>query len=203
MANDPREQPLSDVARKIMVQANYDPHFSGIEERIIMETKLWLARFDALLKFTTENDFQGTRDALLTIKVVDDTPIPMILFCPACGVQHIDKPEGDWTNPPHRSHLCHYCGHIWRPADVATTGVKDIATRGEHDDSEPVRGTIDKTARFQPSSATVYSRPECVFRYCPSVGLCEEDDRCRHLRDEQQRAEEKQRIVEWKRGDCK
>src|SRR5574340_600312 len=24
-----------------------------------------------------------------------------------------------WDNPPHRSHLCHGCGHIWRPADVA------------------------------------------------------------------------------------
>jgi hypothetical protein len=45
---DPREQPLNDVARRIMVQSNYDPHFSAIEERIIMETKLFLARADAL-----------------------------------------------------------------------------------------------------------------------------------------------------------
>ena len=82
----------------------------------------------------------------------DGAPIPMILHCPACGTQHIDKPEGQaypgmtaeesraqndssglWSNPPHRSHLCHSCGHIWRPADVATTGVDCIQTHGEAD----------------------------------------------------------------------
>ena len=82
-------------------------------------------------------------------------PIDMILFCPACGLQHIDEPddpsdpvwsatpEGDrehthWTNPPHRSHLCLGCGHIWRPADVATNGVRSITTRGRND-SQPVK----------------------------------------------------------------
>lgn len=90
-------------------------------------------------------------------------PIPMILYCPACGEQHIDKAEeprrlangnvahgcemcdGEdectcpgwkprwWTNPPHRSHLCDNCGHIWRPADVPTEGVASIATVGEKD----------------------------------------------------------------------
>jgi len=59
--------------------------------------------------------------------------IPMILYCPRCHHQHIDKPSGVWSNPPHRSHLCSACGWIWRPADVATTGVKNIQTRGEHD----------------------------------------------------------------------
>jgi len=66
-------------------------------------------------------------------------PIDMVLHCPACGLQHIDKPEpelgpskdgsGDmplWSNPSHRSHLCHGCGHVWRPADVPTNGVKDL-----------------------------------------------------------------------------
>lgn len=78
-------------------------------------------------------------------------PIPMILHCPSCHVQHIDEPKARhivgkgngwdipdvwveaWTNPPHRSHLCHACGHIWRPADVATTGVSTINTRGSSD----------------------------------------------------------------------
>lgn len=60
-------------------------------------------------------------------------PTPMILFCPRCGVQHIDAPSGEWTNPPHRSHLCHGCDHIWRPADVPTEGVAQIATQGQHD----------------------------------------------------------------------
>jgi len=40
-------------------------------------------------------------------------PIDMVLFCPNCHAQHIDAPDArtpDWTNPPHRSHLCHGCG---------------------------------------------------------------------------------------------
>jgi hypothetical protein len=62
-------------------------------------------------------------------------PIPMILFCPRCGIQHFDAPEPErgWTNPPHRSHLCASCGTIWRPADVTTTGVAKIETRGSAD----------------------------------------------------------------------
>lgn len=38
-----------------------------------------------------------------------------------------------WVNRPHRSHLCHYCGHIWRPADVPTNGVLAVKTRGAND----------------------------------------------------------------------
>lgn len=62
-------------------------------------------------------------------------PVAMILFCPDCGLQHIDAPDParGWENPPHRSHLCHGCGHIWRPADVETCGVAEIETRGAGD----------------------------------------------------------------------
>lgn len=35
--------------------------------------------------------------------------------------------------PPHKSHLCHACGCIWRPADVPTNGVEQIQTRGRKD----------------------------------------------------------------------
>ncbi len=62
--------------------------------------------------------------------------IDMILFCPRCGHQHIDEPDErtpDWTNPPHRSHLCHHCEFIWRPADIATNGVREIKTVGQKD----------------------------------------------------------------------
>lgn len=74
-----------------------------------------------------------------------EAPIDMILFCPLCGVQHVDEPEDvsrttsefgppeAWENPPHRSHLCHGCGHIWRPCDRATNGVKAIETVGKAD----------------------------------------------------------------------
>ena len=65
-------------------------------------------------------------------------PIDMLLWCPNCSTQHVDAAEGDaWTNPPHKSHLCHHCGTIWRPADVATNGVRSINSRGQHDTWAP------------------------------------------------------------------
>lgn len=67
-------------------------------------------------------------------------PVDMLLFCPGCGKQHIDGPDEvkDWTNPPHRSHECQGCGHVWRPADVPTNGVAAIRTRGTRDgDAHP------------------------------------------------------------------
>jgi len=69
-------------------------------------------------------------------------PIPMLLFCPRCGMQHIDapSPEEGWINPPHRSHKCAACRTVWRPADVATTGVAEILTRGSSDDWLPDEG---------------------------------------------------------------
>ncbi|HYD38081.1 MAG TPA: helix-turn-helix transcriptional regulator [Allosphingosinicella sp.] len=70
-------------------------------------------------------------------------PIDMLLFCPKCGVKHVDDPEPGmvrkgvseepWTNPPHRSHLCHACYTIWRPADVPTNGVERLKTTGKAD----------------------------------------------------------------------
>lgn len=84
----------------------------------------------------------------------DAEPIPMILHCPACGLQHIDEPDErtpDWSNPPHRSHLCHGCGHIWRPADVPTTGVAAIQTKGKADSLPPIspRGVSEDDAAFE------------------------------------------------------
>lgn len=77
------------------------------------------------------------RDRGLCIRPISE-PAPgvvnMILHCPKCGLQHVDAPDGEWTNPPHRSHLCHGCGCIWRPADVPTNGVKQIETEGRADD---------------------------------------------------------------------
>lgn len=74
------------------------------------------------------------REILVALTMV---PVPMLLWCPApgCGAQHIDAPEPEtgWTNPPHRSHTCHACGAIWRPADFTTTGVAAILTKGKAD----------------------------------------------------------------------
>lgn len=85
----------------------------------------------------------------------DNGKVNLILYCPVCTTQHIDAPETDeeytarlhesswwecggekperWNNPPHRSHLCHECGHIWRPSDTPTNGVAEIVTKGKND----------------------------------------------------------------------
>ena len=62
-------------------------------------------------------------------------PIPMVLYCPFCGEKHVDepKPEIGWDDPPHRSHECQKCKRVWRPADVPTRGVREIATKGKAD----------------------------------------------------------------------
>lgn len=76
-----------------------------------------------------------------------DIPVDIVTHCEKCGLQHVDAVEelpmplpgsslegsAGWTNPPHRSHLCHGCGHIWRPADVPTNGVLAVKTQGKAD----------------------------------------------------------------------
>lgn len=49
-------------------------------------------------------------------------PIPMRLVCPECKTLHID--EGDFETKRHHTHACQNCGNVWRPAVVATVGVK-------------------------------------------------------------------------------
>lgn len=69
-------------------------------------------------------------------------PIDMILYCPACGYRHIDAPNAEegWTNPPHKSHKCHSCKCVWRPADVPTNGVAHILTIGKADTIDHRKG---------------------------------------------------------------
>lgn len=49
-------------------------------------------------------------------------PIPMLLWCPECFERHLDV--GIYQHKPHHTHACQNCGHVWRPAIVATCGVK-------------------------------------------------------------------------------
>lgn len=50
-------------------------------------------------------------------------PVPMVLICPKCGKNHVDRDE--WaTTRIHRSHLCENCGHVWRPFEFATVGIE-------------------------------------------------------------------------------
>jgi predicted RNA-binding Zn-ribbon protein involved in translation (DUF1610 family) len=124
---------------------------------------------------------------LLFIKehMVTMAPINMVLHCPNCGEQHIDAPSPDipgsvmrdgkwvdvpcvikandpnaWTNPPHRSHLCDACGHIWRPADVATNGVAEINTKGKKDSSHPEFNTENEAQGYA---------IEAIWQFCPEL----------------------------------
>ena len=65
-----------------------------------------------------------------------ESPVPILLFCPKCGLQHVDTATSDWDNPPHKSHLCLGCGYIWRVSDRPTVGVARIKTRGDADSAE-------------------------------------------------------------------
>ncbi len=51
-----------------------------------------------------------------------EAPIPMRLHCSSCGELHID--EGEFATKPHHTHACQRCGNVWRPAVVATVGVR-------------------------------------------------------------------------------
>ena len=96
---------------------------------------------------------------------LEGQPIDMVLHCPVCHTQHVDVPVTDheytaqlhesswwelggekperWMNPPHKSHLCHNCGHIWRPADVPTNGVLFVQTKGTKDSPLPKQQRAD------------------------------------------------------------
>ncbi len=81
------------------------------------------------------------------VKAERDAPVDMMLWCPKCGHQHIDAPEGDWTNPPHRSHLCHNCNHIWRPAEIFTNGVLFVVC-GSSDSERPKQNALQAKAEL-------------------------------------------------------
>lgn len=54
--------------------------------------------------------------------ILSPQPIPMRLHCPECGELHVD--DGEWATREHTSHACQFCGAVWRPAVVATVGVR-------------------------------------------------------------------------------
>lgn len=97
----------------------------------------------------SSTNYSWVKCADCTPQQAEAVPVDMVLYCPKCGVQHIDEPEDcpdspgrcecrgpHWKNPPHKSHLCHGCGHIWRPSDMPTNGVKATAS-GKDADTAP------------------------------------------------------------------
>lgn len=47
-------------------------------------------------------------------------PEPRTVHCPCTGFKIA------WNNPPHTSHLCHGCGHVWKVANIPTNGVEKL-----------------------------------------------------------------------------
>lgn len=80
----------------------------------------------------------------LSLLLGELAPVDMVLYCPKCNTQHIDAPEldppgaairakGAWDNPPHRTHKCVACAHLWRPSDTSTNGVQATASGKDAD----------------------------------------------------------------------
>ena len=51
------ERALNDAARRILVQTNYDSHFATLEDRVQVESKLFLARWNALLAYANPGGY--------------------------------------------------------------------------------------------------------------------------------------------------
>jgi hypothetical protein len=117
--------------------ASTPPDFTPAEWRQAVFTMYSIGRTSPAAQGIPSHVLEAMRDLLLA----QAAPIPMILHCPDCGHQHIDKPEPrtGWKNEPHRTHKCGACGTHWRPADVLTTGVASIQTRGTTDTWPRVR----------------------------------------------------------------
>lgn len=65
---------------------------------------------------------EDLRDALASAERLRAEPLAMLLVCPCCGERHID--EGVFATKVHHTHACQHCGTVWRPAIVATVGVR-------------------------------------------------------------------------------
>jgi hypothetical protein len=125
--NNPYYKPFTDNAKKAAAYL----YSLGLIEQHPTDESSW--RYIGQTEGNSRQLRASTVEALQNIVLAE--PIDMILPCPRCGKLHVDNPEPEngWDNPPHKSHLCHGCGTIFRPADVPTHGVAAIKTRGEND----------------------------------------------------------------------
>lgn len=112
------EQEIDDIRRLILEQRALSPDwYAGCSDYLTVRGVL------------TSAGMYGR----LAAKVVQerDAPVDMILYCPMCNVQHVDraKPEQNWANTPHKTHLCQNesCNYLWRPSNRATNGVEKLS----------------------------------------------------------------------------
>lgn len=120
--------------------------------------------------FSEKEDTNHDIPLVSAVNPCNIAPVDMMLHCPNCGLQHIDKPDdlplgmphlppNAWHNPPHRSHLCAGCGHIWRPADVPTNGVLAVKTKGQND--SPITGP-DRVDDTHPEASAPGLSPDAI-----------------------------------------
>lgn len=64
---------------------------------------------------------QGRVDGIKAM-TAHPAPVAMVLFCPHCKEQHIER--GKWKTTPHRTHACYRCHKPFTPASVQTFGVE-------------------------------------------------------------------------------
>ncbi len=79
----------------------------------VLELAHWRARVDDLQRDCTRHETRA-REA--------SAPVALILSCPVCHARHYD--EGEFATRHHHTHACQSCGVCWRPAIVATVGVR-------------------------------------------------------------------------------
>ena len=156
--------PFADLRDKKIGEAN--------DEQLDRLYEFWLRESKAThTMWPVSEMFERLFRVIDRLRAQPHAPIDMILYCPNCGEQHIDghetapgmfSPEQDWTNPPHRSHLCHQCGIVWRPADVPTNGVAEIKTEGKDDNWVVHAGEIQAAEVEGTGSPTLAERGEVL-----------------------------------------
>lgn len=124
-AEEKRQRAILEERLKFQLQRierDYGPEQAKKSESVV-RAALGIPIIAPLPRTTTEKKADAVNKRKRGARV---KPIPMLLFCPHCGAQHVDAPSGEWKNPPHREHLCGECGGLWRPANVNTTGVLEL-----------------------------------------------------------------------------
>lgn len=94
--------------------------FEGAKRAIVRLTRRCAEYDEALGREVARRELAEIQQDALAALV--NTQIPIRLWCPDCGRLHVD--EGEWATKPHHTHACQYCGAVWRPAVVATVGVR-------------------------------------------------------------------------------
>lgn len=105
----------------------------------------------------------GERVRAQAFKEASEKPVPMLLWCPQCSARHYD--EGEFETKVHHTHACQTCGHVWRPALVATVGVRFLPGFR----NKTTATTFDTETREQSASPTPLKAEPIRVSWCRRV----------------------------------